>query len=152
MSIIEHLKDFGLVYSNDNPTWTHKSFEGIVNGYSTIINATIEEGKEYTVRIKDNNYDAGENREFDFKCDVVNQIPMTYKDGYLEVTMTAEASLSGDFEVGVITDSADTENFGNIEIRQVPTTTKTLTISSTNLNKLTDGEKAIATEKGGTLA
>jgi hypothetical protein len=33
-----------------------------------------------------------------------------------------------------------------------PTTTKTLTIGSTNLAKLTDAEKKIATDKGWTLA
>ena len=32
------------------------------------------------------------------------------------------------------------------------TTTRTLKIGTTNLNKLTDEEKAIATEKGWTLA
>lgn len=160
MSIIEHLKDFGLVYSNDSPTWDYNNFTGIVSGQSTTINATIEEGKEYTVRIKDNAYgDEQESysdsyiecRDFDFFCDVANAKPMTYKDGYLEVTIIAEASASGNIEVGVITDYNEAE-LSSIEIRQTPTTTKTLTLGTTLQAKLTEAEIAIATQKGWTIA
>jgi hypothetical protein len=43
-------------------------------------------------------------------------------------------------------------NDGILTLTTEPTTTKTLTLGSTNLAKLTDEEKAIATNKGWTLA
>ena len=154
MSVINCLKDFGLVYYNDNPTWTKGAFGGyIVQGYKITINAEIIEGKEYTVRIKDNAYgdDEYECRDFDFLCDVSKQVGMTYTNGYLTVTFTAKETLNGEFEAGVITDSS-TADLGSIEIRQTPTTTKTLTLGTTLQAKLTEAEIAIATEKGWTVA
>lgn len=163
MNIIDHLKDFGLVYFHDNPEdWSEGRIAGMFDGYNITIDTTIEEGKTYTVIIKDDGYGdeqnpifpdmAGEDRNLYFYYGETDQVvSMTYADGYLEATFTATGSLSGEFEVGIITDWAKAK-LGSIEIRQTPTTTRTLTLSTTNLNKLTDAEKAIATEKGWTLA
>lgn len=152
MSVINCLKDFGLVYSNDSTNWINFG-EGLwLNGYKLTVNAEITEGKEYTVRIKDNGYgDEDETREFDFKCDLANMVQLNYADGFLEAKFVANETLSGEFDVGVLTNSSSAD-LGSIEIRQTPTTTRTLTLGTTLQDKLEESDIAIATQKGWTIA
>jgi hypothetical protein len=135
MSIINALKDFRLVnstYSNVTYEWDGTEGNGEIGKvYETDNIAPDSEYIEFQ-------YSWGTDLVTDYHVIVLRVRNLNITEEELSKVKTFMIDSNGNLVLGI--------NQGN------PTTTKTLTIGSTNLEKLTDAEKKIATDKGWTLA
>ena len=164
MSIINALKDF-----REYTTIT-KTFDtgGLSERIDTLTEGTLVEGQEYTWSFYCTEYPGWLVNDIntpptDIQTTITSIAEQITVDGNTYTGFKAETTLWSDWEstyaVYVYQDGAEikvyrshaiTGDIINLSIDK-PTETRTITLGETNLNKLTDSQKAMATEKGWSL-
>ena len=162
MNIIGCLKDFReeTTFTVDVPTYTP----------AAITNGTLEEGKEYTWCYYDSMYPGWIRGDDATVPPSDEEVWITSTVGKVTVNETEYVGFKANWlnyptqedapfgayvyqdgsEIKVYAEVPGSEDKINLILKEAPIT-KTITLGTTNLNKLTDAEKATATEKGWSL-
>ncbi len=147
VDLVEHLGGLGVTLDLSQATGINKAFQktdftrvGLIDTTNVSACTQLFNGSATLVTIDT------------LKCKYTN----TWSSAFTGCTALANITIDG--EIGKAVSFADCKNLTHgslmsiIDHLRTVTTTITLTLGTTNLAKLTDAEKAIATEKGWTLA